>query len=646
MSTADFEVGPPVLAPAFGRNIRRQASSTHRRRIRSRTLRADATKPHGSAPPSLSATVTTFPPTSDAKTQRLEVWSADACKVGRSASCSSPQQGGKRASRVGCAGGEYFEQAGALERRGSADSVRDGAYKVARVGAWATPQLRLQLGELRQMCGLGKDCAGDGPRGMARLARRLDGGLNIGTESPTDAPCGFSADSTVSTFDSELTAVEQEAQSPKANDKARDSRASEGMRSAMAKRLRRRPGVGAARRNVTLTIPTARVPLVAPGMFAIPALSPACTALNSETVSASCGSGVASPVPFDVGDMQQHTAPASTSARDMLSRLVGGHAGPEVHADAREAWGLFISECLKRVGDRGVLVAESPKRASDSGDAVVPLKPALPQRWFAGLVGGAAARMRGLVAHGVPAEFRRQVWMECSGALDVEPQVVGARARREEIELDMQRAEIEPGVQHEEIEHVLYGFVAANPGIGYCQGMDKIARGLLRAGLGAEDALDMLRAVVGRVLPADMFCPPMLGLQADQLVLQELVARRLPRLAAHLHAINAPLAPVTVAWFLALFVDCLPDAHRLRVWDMLFVRGYPAMFHASLGVLELCQAALLRCATPPAVYTLLQRVHDVVGDCVDADEFGCRVFGAPGVGADEISAIRRQVWPE
>ncbi|KAJ2412411.1 hypothetical protein GGF47_006094, partial [Coemansia sp. RSA 2524] len=176
-------------------------------------------------------------------------------------------------------------------------------------------------------------------------------------------------------------------------------------------------------------------------------------------------------------------------------------------------------------------------------------------------------------------------------------------------------------------------------------GMDKIARGLLHAGLSSDDALAMLCATVERVLPSDMFRPPMLGLQVDQLVLHELTTRRLPRLAAHLQTIHAPLAPVTVAWFLALFVDCLPNAHRLRVWDMLFVRGYTAMFDASLGVLSLCLEPLLGCSTPAAVYTLLQRTYSVVGECVDADEFGVRVFAVPGVSAAEITEIRSQVWP-
>ncbi|KAJ2560151.1 hypothetical protein GGH12_005049 [Coemansia sp. RSA 1822] len=489
---------------------------------------------------------------------------------------------------------------------------------MARVGAWATPQnIKQELDELKQMCRLASDghsqsndCSDLVIKGreqtneVSKLAHAI---------SPTDTPCEYSAGLTVSTFDTETTVVE-----------THDSGVADGMRGVLARRLRRRPGAAALRRNTKLKIPTA---LSLPGMFAIPVLSPACTALNSESVSAS---GLASPV---LCDMQLPTAPASTSARDMLSRLAcyGGLG----ESDTREEWGLFISECLKRAGSIGALSTEP------AGDAEVP---SLPSRWFAGLAGSAMTRMRALVARGVPDEYRRQVWMECSGALDVVAPLGYARSRREEIELDVRRAETEPGAR-QRLEHVLYGFVTANPRVGYCQGMDKIARGLLHAGLSSDDALSMLCATVERVLPSDMFRPPMLGLQVDQLVLHELTTRRLPRLAAHLQTIHAPLAPVTVAWFLALFVDCLPNAHRLRVWDMLFVRGYTAMFDASLGVLSLCLEPLLRCSTPAAVYTLLQRAYSVVDECVDADEFGVRVFAVPGVSAAEITEIRSQVWP-
>ncbi|KAJ2713404.1 hypothetical protein H4R19_002269 [Coemansia spiralis] len=484
----------------------------------------------------------------------------------------------------------------------------------------------------------------------------------------------------------------------------------------------------ATRRNVNLTIPTARAPLFLPTMLAMPALSPACTSLNSEVVTATataCSSVLASPAAHSASvdakmgfaldmppplssplDRQPFpTAPAGhVSAHGMLCRLAGtrcnsprtaglgmpGSPPPApLHADLREEWGLFVAACLRDVDRRLVPGSESRSMAEtlhgfsghsmslaeSASTAIVPQQPqqqqqqkqqclgggTLPRHWFDALDSRGCARLHELAARGVPAGLRRQVWMECAGALDMSVSAVDCIPRQEDIELDLPRTAAihEPPACHDagvaELRHVLYGYAAANPDTGYCQGMNKIAHGLLAAGLDAADALAMMRVMLdGGVLPQGMFRPPMAGLQVDQLVLEELVARWLPRLAEHLHVTlggAAPLAPVTVSWFLTLFVDCLPEPHRLRVWDMLFVHGYVAVFQACLGILATCEDALLRCATPAAVYMVLQNVHGAMAHC-DPDEYAARAFGpaAPAVTMAAIEELqskqrqRQQAW--
>ncbi|KAI8319952.1 RabGAP/TBC, partial [Martensiomyces pterosporus] len=234
--------------------------------------------------------------------------------------------------------------------------------------------------------------------------------------------------------------------------------------------------------------------------------------------------------------------------------------------------------------------------------------------------------LRGLVAKGVPEQFRRQVWMECSGALDMaqdeEKRGLVSDQDKEEIELDLLRtaAETHPLAQDEHsidrLRSVLCAYASLNPDVGYCQGMNKIAFGLLSAGLDPDDALALLRCLLdGGILPADLFKPPMLTLQADQLVLEELVSRCLPELAEHLSVRlegSVPLAPVTVSWFLTLFADYLPEPMRLRVWDVLFADGYEAVFQACLAILKLCEPTLLHCDTPVAMYTVLQDVRSMM----------------------------------
>ncbi|KAJ2156787.1 hypothetical protein GGF46_004950 [Coemansia sp. RSA 552] len=486
---------------------------------------------------------------------------------------------------------------------------------------------------------------------LARLTRRLVGSSTKNTPAAgaKDLPlldCQASAASpppplsAVSTFDGATFVPDDE----------RDERTRH-------QQWRRQASRMAVRRNVTLALSLApQHQHQQVGAFSVPTLSPACTLLNSEAVTASataCGSALASPLlhaaSFDVlGDFPLRTAPAgaaSPSARDMLWRLAGVRqdSPPEpLHADVHEEWGLFISDCLKALSSTSAVV---PDAGSDTGSqfdtaAVVPDGQALPRRWFSKLGRHEHERFHALLAKGVPAEFRRQVWMEGADALELEPfQCPTSQAVAEEIELDLVRGDYEAEA---ELRLVLHGFVAARADVGYCQGMDRVADGLLRAGLCAPDAAAMLRAIVGGVVPAGVYRAPMTLLQTDQQVLGALVARRLPRLSRHLHTLGVALAPVTVSWFLTLFVDALPEPHRLRVWDVLFVRGYAAVFQAALAILSACRCHLLRCTTPAAAYTLLQDVRALAAG-VDTDEFAQRAFAGPcAVSMAEIDEVRRQ----
>ncbi|KAJ2455387.1 hypothetical protein GGF42_003431, partial [Coemansia sp. RSA 2424] len=457
---------------------------------------------------------------------------------------------------------------------------------------------------------------------------------------------------------------------------------------------------GATKRSTCLTIPTAKALPFLTNLLLMPVTSPASASLQTEVAIASA-STMASPLLhpasaecassmfFDAaafldGQPQLHTAPiVAVSAHDMLCRLAGARGGSgslpyavlgnsqvsppvSLHTDAREEWGLFITSCLKQL-DRQVVpsidssvtfighgseysasLLSSPESFATAAVVPSPVEhQALPKYWFAELDGAEHEKFHALVARGIPGDFRRQVWMECSGALDIRPScdMSPECADIEEIDLDLQRtaattadSDMVPCAYSDDengiacLRYILYSYAHANPDVGYCQGMNKIALGLLSAGLDASDSLTLLRCLLdGGILPAGMFKSPMATVQADQLVLEELVARRLPQLSAHLRLKlggAAPLAPVTVSWFLTLFVDCMPEPHRLRVWDMLFVHGYPVVFQACLAVLELNQPALLLCATPAAVYALLQSARSIM-EHVDVDDFGAVAFGKP-----------------
>ncbi len=86
-----------------------------------------------------------------------------------------------------------------------------------------------------------------------------------------------------------------------------------------------------------------------------------------------------------------------------------------------------------------------------------------------------------------------------------------------------------------------------NPAVGYCQGMNMLAAAGLLC-LDEETAFWLLVAVVEVVLPPAYFSLDLAAAQADQRVLKDLVAERLPRVHAHLAAHHIDLELVTFNW--------------------------------------------------------------------------------------------------
>ncbi|KAH9507616.1 hypothetical protein Btru_051618 [Bulinus truncatus] len=108
-----------------------------------------------------------------------------------------------------------------------------------------------------------------------------------------------------------------------------------------------------------------------------------------------------------------------------------------------------------------------------------------------------------------------------------------------------------------DLQDVLLAFCIHNPQVGYCQGMNfLVAMALLF--MDAQDAFWALVAVTERYHSPSYFDHNLLGAQADQAVLRDLMSEKLPELAKYLDAIDIEISTVTLNWFLALFFDAVP----------------------------------------------------------------------------------------
>ncbi|XP_055896131.1 uncharacterized protein LOC106079591 isoform X5 [Biomphalaria glabrata] len=148
-----------------------------------------------------------------------------------------------------------------------------------------------------------------------------------------------------------------------------------------------------------------------------------------------------------------------------------------------------------------------------------------------------------------------------------------------------------------DLQDVLLAFCIHNPHVGYCQGMNfLVAMALLF--MDAQDAFWTLVAVTERYHSPSYFDHNLLGAQADQAVLHDLMSEKLSELAKHLDAIDIEISTVTLNWFLALFFDAVPFPTLLRIWDCFLLEGPKVLFRFSLAILHIhSKEIIMKCDT-------------------------------------------------
>ena len=73
-----------------------------------------------------------------------------------------------------------------------------------------------------------------------------------------------------------------------------------------------------------------------------------------------------------------------------------------------------------------------------------------------------------------------------------------------------------------------------------------------------EDAFWFLVAVTEKYFLSHYFDLGLIGAQADQELLKEMVRNKLPDLNDHLKALEIDLSSITLNWFLAIFIESVP----------------------------------------------------------------------------------------
>ncbi|KAK9158071.1 hypothetical protein Scep_004645 [Stephania cephalantha] len=155
------------------------------------------------------------------------------------------------------------------------------------------------------------------------------------------------------------------------------------------------------------------------------------------------------------------------------------------------------------------------------------------------------------------------------------------------------------------LRRLLTAYARHNPSVGYCQAMNFFA-GLLLLLMPEENAFWTLTGIIDDYFDG-YYSEEMIESQVDQLVFEDLVRERFPKLVNHLDYLGVEVAWVTGPWFLSIFVNMLPWESVLRIWDVLLFEGNRVMlFRTALALMELYGPALVTTKDAGDAVTLLQ----------------------------------------
>lgn len=142
---------------------------------------------------------------------------------------------------------------------------------------------------------------------------------------------------------------------------------------------------------------------------------------------------------------------------------------------------------------------------------------------------------------------------------------------------------------------ILNAYAAHNTGVGYCQGMNRIA-GLLLLVAGCEreeECFAVLVCLMDRLGLEGLFRDgfPLLSRYTD--ACSQLLEERMPELLQHFSEEGVEPEMYIRQWFLTLFIDCLPLPLVVSVWDAIIRYGLSFSLRVAVALLEIMRDTLL-----------------------------------------------------
>ncbi|TYJ27807.1 hypothetical protein E1A91_A07G213700v1 [Gossypium mustelinum] len=169
--------------------------------------------------------------------------------------------------------------------------------------------------------------------------------------------------------------------------------------------------------------------------------------------------------------------------------------------------------------------------------------------------------LKRLIRKGIPPVLRPKVWFSLSGAAKKKSTVpesyyndltkaVDGKVTPATRQIDHDLPRTFPGHPwldtpegHAALRRVLVGYSFRDSDVGYCQGLNYVAALLLLVMKTEEDAFWMLAVLLENVLVNDCYTNNLSGCHVEQRVFKDLLAKKCPRIAAHLEALEFDVSP-------------------------------------------------------------------------------------------------------
>ncbi|KAI4305710.1 hypothetical protein L6164_029061 [Bauhinia variegata] len=273
-----------------------------------------------------------------------------------------------------------------------------------------------------------------------------------------------------------------------------------------------------------------------------------------------------------------------------------------------------------------------------------------------------AITLKKLIRQGIPPVLRPKVWFSLSGAAkkkstvpesyysDLTKAVEGkVTAATRQIDHDLPRTfPGHPWLDTPEgqaaLRRVLVNYSFRDSDVGYCQGLNYVAALLLLVMKTEEDAFWMLAVLLENVLVHDCYTDNLSGCHVEQRVFKDLLAKKCPRIAAHLESLEFDVSLVATEWFLCLFSKSLPTETTLRVWDIIFIDGAKVIFNVALAIFKMKEDELL---LTNHIGEVINIVQTTTHDLFDPDELLTVAFDQIGsMTTNTISKQRKKQEPE